>query len=159
MLQPVACPATRGRLAKKVEGQSGLISPRRWNSRERWTFAARPCCTASALVHKPEQQHTTRELGVLHMAGYTASERLSNMGTPTSGEYLLSVRPSTARCADFTAAEGPLERIGNGWVHDATLGWTLVNAHRSGSVDGSLGVYTYDEALAGGADRPRAVIA
>jgi hypothetical protein len=142
---------------RSIFGAPRLVDPENFNQQSvRHCFRGR---ARVAIVHKPEQQQTTRELGVLHMAGYTACERLSNMGTPTSGEYLLSVRPSTARCADFTAAEGPLERIGNGWVHDATLGWTLVNAHRSGSVDGSLGVYTYDEALAGGADRPRAVIA
>ena len=43
-------------------------------------------------------------------------------------------------------------------MYDAELGWTLVNAHRGGSIDGSLGVYTYDPPLPGAKDRPRAVI-
>ena len=87
------------------------------------------------------------------------SERRSgSSATLSPDEYLLSVRPSSERCRDFIAPEGPTERIGNGWVYDAELGWTLVNAHRGGSIDGSLGVYTYDPPLPGAKDRPRAVI-
>ena len=52
-------------------------------------------------------------------------------------EHLRMVKPSAERCADWIAPEGPLERIGNGWHYSAELGWTLVNAIRGGSVDGS----------------------
>ena len=93
------------------------------------------------------------------MSGYSASERLREAPVPPSSEeYLLSIRPSSERCHDFIAPEGPMDRIGNGWVYDNELGWTLVNAHRAGSIDGSLGVYTYDPPLPGAVDRPRAVI-
>lgn len=88
----------------------------------------------------------------------SSERRRGSSATLSPDEYLLSVRPSSERCRDFIAPEGPKERIGNGWVYDAELGWTLVNAHRGGSIDGSLGVYTYDPPLPGAKDRPRAVI-
>ena len=78
--------------------------------------------------------------------------------TTPAAEHLLSVRPAIERCLDFTAPEGPTERIGNGWVHDSELGFTLVNSVRENSVDSSRGVYTYDAPLAGAVDRPRAVL-
>ena len=56
-------------------------------------------------------------------------------------EHLRMVKPSAERCADWIAPEGPLERIGNGWHYSAELGWTLVNAVRGGSVDGSRAIH------------------
>ena len=72
--------------------------------------------------------------------------------------HLQAVKPSAERIADFCAAEGAAERVGNGWVYDALCGWTLVNAWRAGSIDGSRGFYHYDAPLPGAVDRPRRVV-
>ena len=55
------------------------------------------------------------------------------------------------RRMEMTSAPGAR----NGWVFDAACGWTLVNAVRAGSVDGSEGFYHYDPPLPGAVSQRR----